>query len=385
MINNREELQKRLSEINMNQKFVLFGAGKKGSKLADTLSRYDLLKSIIDNDVEKQGNMICGKVIISFEQYSNKYSDDFIVICASGKHAREIASLLEKKGYIYKENYEFSETFENEYLPMYIYNKNGTVFMSLSQITLTERCTLKCTKCAHACYATSKDSVDLTLEQAKCSADSFFKIIDYVQEFVLIGGEPLLYNNLIDIISYIGENYRQQIGIFSITTNGTIIPNNKLIQICKKNNVFFNISNYQLQIPRLKENYDKLEHIFCKNKIAYYLGNPEMDWYDYGFEEVERNATKEELISVFDDCKTPCHEIRENRLYFCVMARSVSDNLGMNIGKYDYLDLKSTYLEKIDLLEFILGYSKRGYLEMCNHCRGKDALNYIIPAAEQKK
>ena len=103
--------------------------------------------------------------------------------------------------------------------------------------------------------------------------------------------------------------------------------------------------------------------------------------------DLDRKAEEEELIKVFDECKTPCREIRENKFYYCVMARSVSDNLGYNVGQDDYLDLDKLNGEnyKKELLEFTLGYSDKGYLDMCNHCHGAEAKNYPIPAAEQVK
>ena len=64
------------------------------------------------------------------------------------------------------------------------------------------------------------------------------------------------------------------------------------------------------------------------------------------------------------------------------MARSVSDNLNYHIGEKDYLDLDELDQKKV-LLEFTLGYSEKGYLDMCNYCNGVEARNYPIPAAEQ--
>ena len=67
------------------------------------------------------------------------------------------------------------------------------------------------------------------------------------------------------------------------------------------------------------------------------------------------------------------------------MARSVSDNLQLDVGKDDYLDLNmlSEREYKNVLLEFSIGYSEKGYLDMCKHCNGADAEKYLIPVAEQ--
>ena len=207
------------------------------------------------------------------------------------------------------------------------------------------------------------------------------------QEFVLIGGEPMLYKELAKAVQYIGEKYRSQMGIYSITTNGTIIPDKEVLDVCRGYNVLVRISNYARQLPRLNERYAKLIKTLEENNVSYALGREEKEWLDYGFEYLDRKAEEEELIKVFDECKTPCREIRENKFYYCVMARSVSDNLGYNVGQDDYLDLDKLNGEnyKKELLEFTLGYSDKGYLDMCNHCHGAEAKNYPIPAAEQVK
>ena len=67
------------------------------------------------------------------------------------------------------------------------------------------------------------------------------------------------------------------------------------------------------------------------------------------------------------------------------MARSVSDNLHMNVGKDDYLDFEDINNEnyKQQILEYTFGYSEKGYLDMCRYCHGTDAHKYVIPVAEQ--
>jgi len=35
------------------------------------------------------------------------------------------------------------------------------------------------------------------------------------------------------------------------------------------------------------------------------------------------------------------------------------------------------------LLESEIGYFEKGYLDMCGMCKGKEAVKYLIPAAER--
>jgi hypothetical protein len=39
--------------------------------------------------------------------------------------------------------------------------------------------------------------------------------------------------------------------------------------------------------------------------------------------------------------------------------------------------------DKKELMEFNMGYSEKGFLDMCRRCNGADDLNYKIPVAEQ--
>lgn len=363
----------------------VFGAGLIGARLVVLMQSYGILAGFIDNDIQKQHSGYKGFPVYSLEE-CRKQRKGFIIIAASDQNITDITKQLEKAG--------LSE--ENDFLPytrffhvvfpiisVYLFHK---VYVEIAQISLTERCTLKCRKCAHGCFAVDNSrSVDLTIEQVYKSADSFFGKVDFIYEFVLIGGEPLLYGHLADSIRYIGERYRKQIGIFSITTNGTVLPDDETLKLCREYGVMFRISNYSATMPKLKDIYQKLINLLVENKVAYVLGAEEKEWMDYGFDYVNRNADAAELISVFDACNTPCREVRENKYYFCVMARSVSDNMGFGVGKDDYLDLDALTGENAqrELLEFNFGYSEKGYVDMCNYCHGADSKKYPIPVAEQ--
>lgn len=365
-----------------NSGFYVFGAGDIGRSVYVALSKFGLFKGFIDNDKKKQSTGFLNEKVYSYLEFIEKGDNALVIIAATHKNEKAIENQLMKDGI----NYISANVFLDRTLPTYLFFDKNILMMHLSQICVTERCSLRCEKCAHACYAVDKESKDLSLEEVKTTADEFFRHIDYILEFVLIGGEPLLYNYLNDAISYIAENYGNKIGIFSITTNGTILPGSDLIETCRKYNVFWRISNYSVSLPRLTEKYEKLVGILEENNIDHYLGKPEEEWWDYGFDVKLPLCSTEELIRRFDECATPCRETRNGKLYFCVMARTVSDNLKLNIGKDDYLDLEK--LPEGDfgrrlLFEYNMGYSEKGFLSMCARCRGKDCVNYPVMAAKQ--
>ncbi len=366
-------------------KICIFGSGKRGKEVALFLDRYGIEYAFADNDSQKQRDGFMGMKVFNPEDICKKKGEYRIVIACASSNLGSIEDQLESYGLESVTDFIDRESFLNQIMPKLLYEKYGLSYMYLCQIVLTERCTLKCRKCAHGCYITDKFSKDLSLDEACNSADAFFSHFDMAYEFVLIGGEPLLYKDLEKTITYIGEKYRNRIHVFSITTNGTIKPSPEVLKVCKKYRVTFDISNYSKSLPRLKTKLNELSSALEKHQISYYLGTGENQWMDYGFETIDRKGTPEELKKVFYACRTPCHEIRGNRLYYCVMARSISDNLQFDVGKEDYLDLDTLEGEegKETLLKFTLGEFDKGYLDMCNYCRGAEAVNYPIPAAEQ--
>lgn len=364
----------------------IFGAGFLGSLFYKTIQHFHNFIGFLDNDHAKQESGYLGCQVFSPDVLCDSAGVRPLVIIAAAPENRDaIMHQVEQFGLAVGEDIKLIDDYLNEELAKYAYEQNGQIFNNLCQISLTERCSLKCKKCAHACNLVPNTRIDLTLAQAISSADHFFDIVDYSQEFVLIGGEPLLYKELDQIIEYIGEKYREKINIFSITTNGTILPNEKILENCKKYQVTFRISNYSKSIPRLKEQYIKLTELLDKWDIKYLISEDQVFW-DYGFDWVDHHMDEAILKQTFEMCKTPCREVQGNRYYFCVMAHTVSNNMyDGKIGQDDYLDLDSLKGPegRKAFFEFEQGRLKKGYLDMCNHCNGVESQKYVLPAGEQ--
>ena len=364
-------------------KIFVFGAGNYGKDLEIILNKYELFDKYIDNDIEKQRNGFMNEKVISLKEYLLTKKKKYIVIAASYENIINISEQLQNNGLILYEDYYTMDYYLKKIFPIIMYYKYNKLYTNLAQITLTERCTLKCKKCAHACWNVSSNMQDMPFETAKESADYFFSKYDFVNEFVLIGGEPFLYKYLKDIIQYIGEKYRDKMNIFSITTNGTIIPNVEIISLFNQFNMTLRVSDYSQTLPYLTEKYRKLYDKFKNNDVRVWETNNKDAWFDYGFGEFDRHNDIQSLKKAFSECSTECREVRGNKYYYCVMARTVSDNMNLNLGQDDYIDLNNVK-DKRELLQFELGNIDKGYLEMCNYCRGAEAKKYLIPAAEQR-
>jgi hypothetical protein len=366
---------------NASNDIYIFGAGMIGHKYKDFLEKFGVFSGFIDNNSQK-----CSEEALSLNDFLSQKENGWIVLCASDSNIEAIRQQLsdmkldDSKYFVYC----YREFFKDIFPLLSVYCL-GKVYDNLCQISLTERCTLHCAKCAHGCWNVPRDAEDLNLDYVLETADRYFKAFDHCIEFVLIGGEPLLYRDLSKAIEYIGKKYRDKMTVFSITTNGTLLPGEELLNVCKKYKVHIHISNYTKTLPQLKNRYEELVNLLTNNGIEHELSNEDDTWVDYGFDTLVR-GDDEDLEKVFDACKTPCREVRGDKYYFCVQARSVNDNMKFGVGEDDYFDLSivdGSNGKKI-LFEFCNGFSDKGYLDMCRYCYGKGALDRIIPRAEQK-
>lgn len=367
------------------EKIYIFGAGYLGNEVRSVVEYLGCFAGYIDNDIQKQKLGVDGIRVRSLEQYVSLEQKGIIVIAVE-KYVSEIAKQLENNGFSKENNYFIWDDFLKRVLPLLMTYYYNFAYVELAQISVTERCSLRCKKCAHACNYVGRDAKDRTIEEVYQSADAFFSKVNLCRAFVLIGGEPLLYRHLAEVIDYIGKKYRNQMIRFCITTNGTIMPQKELLEACRKYEVMFQISNYSEQLPYLNKKYKTLTETLSANKVRYAIANPDGSWMDYGFDYMDRSCNDEGLQKIFDACQTPCREIRGSRYYFCVMARSVSENMGKGVGIDDFLDLEKLPADyKKILMEFEMGYSEKGYLDMCRYCNGADSINFKIPIAEQVK
>ena len=366
------------------EKVYIFGAGLLGKEMMLILDKLGCFAGFIDNDMAKQQSGFAGKEVLSISDYSNCSMIGLVLIAANEKNIPSMKKQLLEIGLLFGKDFFIASGFRQEILPLIVYYHCNKVFIDLAQISLTERCTLKCEKCAHACYAVDAKVEDAQLEEVKSTVDLFLSKVDLIGEIALLGGEPLLYLNLKQVVTYIGDKHLDKVAILSITTNGTIIPSDELLTVCKQYNVLFRISNYVEAIPRLREKYTELIRKLKNWNINYVLAPESFTWMDYGFDYVDNGGNERKLLQVFDTCRTPCREIRDEKLYYCIMARSVSDNLNLQAGMNDYLDLTSIdESNRACLLEYQMGYSEKGYLDMCRYCHGSSAVDYPIPVAKQ--
>lgn len=363
---------------------MLFGYGRQGKKALQTLKIDFQIKAIIENDKSKEGINTEKIPIIYFENARDLIRKYKIIVTTTERYYSEITKQLSKIGL--KENVDYVSY--QQFVKEWYFRYKEKLYIPKTDLPITSYCSLNCEKC-HIFIPYWKNKAEYELEMLKQSVDSYFKYVDYVLDMDILGGEPLLYRHLDEIILYIGENYRKQIGYLGLITNGTIVPKDTTIELLKKYDIHVSISDYSKEL-----NYkDKIDALCEKLKTANirYLRNYDITWFDFGLPTDKIRYTGTEAEKHMKCCNTIYHVIHEKKFYCCGTAWAAQQSGLFPVSDYGYVDLSNKECEmyemKKKILDCSLGIVQNGYLEFCQVCGGfgSDNKNKVPTARQIKK
>ncbi|MDE6568464.1 MAG: radical SAM protein [Lachnospiraceae bacterium] len=366
------------------KEIIIYGFGRVGhAHIEKILSEVNVI-CIIDNKADGKADYK-GIPIYTLETCLNRICQSKIVVTASGKGYASIKASLEQHGYIEKEDFINFELF----LSNLYWERYRKIGISKLVFPLTNRCTLNCQKC-NSFMPYTEHFFDRKMEEVIKDIDIAFKYIDELSLLLLVGGEPLLYASLKELVTYIGENYKNRIGKVLVITNGTIIPDEPLCKNFARYHVEIRISNYGLSDIYLQK-INKLKERLALYEVEY-TELLEMEWLDIGFpeEKLTMGTAEEELYQHMMQCESYCHGICDGKFYFCTEALMAEWAGLYEIPEDDYIDLnnldQSHEQKRMQLLEYQFGKMKNGYFSFCRYCRGLGPSNEcVIMAGVQKK
>ena len=291
-----------------NKEFILWGAANIGKEIYKEYSeKINIVKIVDKNPIKCDKNI--GNCIVESSTNIKINKNNIIIITTSSYE--EVSKELNTKGY--RRNIDYIDYFL--FVKVYELYKNDFLISGRLDISITEKCTLKCEKC-NMFMPYFKQPKDYSIDYIKRDLDSYFNVVDYVRDLNLLGGEPFLYPEFTQVLEYISEKYIDKIKRIEIFTNGTLIPSEKLLELIKKCNVVVQISDYTNRIDYSKRLQDVIQ-LFDKYSIKYYILKSEI-WGDFGYPENPNTLEGEnELISFFDKCKAPFRGLYNNKVYFC--------------------------------------------------------------------
>lgn len=243
-------------------------------------------------------------------------------------------------------------------------------------LSVTLACNLKCKLCAaYSPYQNKKSAIPLA--DLKEILKRYFKLTDYVEQLGITGGEPMLYPELPELFEEI-YTYLEHIGEVRIFTNGTIVPEERLLLVLKKYGKKFSFliddygSHLSTKIPEIVKTLEKAEiaytvRDYCSESL--HCGG----WVDFG-DVREKKHSREKAQELYSKCAFP------NKLHFCFtiyggimrpcgpIGRRLS--LGLPVNENEYVDLLDERLSEEEQKEKIRNIYHADFFETCAYCNG---------------
>lgn len=368
----------------LNKKgFYLFGCGDYGRQFLKSFQNEVPIVGYIDNNPVRQKERINGKSCVGLDKVSLK-DDEGIILTISQYDRVGAMEQLEDRGYQQGVDYFLIEEFISVY---YLYRYDKVYFLNISFLPSTA-CNLRCRHCLNF-NPFAKEFYVREWEALKEDIDLFFSYVDFVMQFHVSGGEPMLYKHTADLIVYIDSHYGHKIGTMRTATNGTVIPSDETLEKLSKCRVEVVVDDYRDAVPQYHEQFETLIQKLEQYQIKYYI-NKVSSWVDLAPERTDySDMTEDELIRHRTECGQTWQELRDGKLYSCNYAAyaTVAGIAGEQDMEESYDLKKHTEDKKKELVEFRLGYTDKGYTNFCKKCRGFTAhdTNAVEPALQVKE
>ncbi len=359
---------------------IPFGYGRVGRRVLKKLKENFKVPFVIDNNIEWQKRET-EEIIKTFAQAKEMIGDKKIVVLTTELPYISIKALLEENDYIENKDFCILSRFLGEW---YMRCKNQ-LYISKIDTIITSRCTLSCSHCAmYIPQCTNK--VDYPIEELCENFDVVFSAIDYVMEYSLFGGEPLIYKELPELIKYLMDHYGDRIGRLVLISNGKASISEELLNIFQKYDVMISISNY-VHFNNYSEIQNKLIEKFKERGIEYSF-NDELVWKDMGYPDRPANIPDCEARKHFKTCGHSTFCVNNGILYFCDAMFGAEINTGYKTRPDDVINIckyAETYgieKTKMRILQYIMGdINELGCPSFCQQCRGVGSDNMDIIVA----
>ena len=359
------------------KKFILYGAGKIGKSVYKDIKWTNQVKAFCDRNWQelKTEAFFHNVDIIDIDKLLMIKDEVIVILCIEADE--EICNLFRKLGF--EENRDFFrwQSFLNYYFPIYTTYYLDKLFLRQIEISITDVCTLRCKNCCNF-MPYVKNPKHRGLEDVLTDVAVLFEKVDYIERFIIYGGEPFIYPKLTTLIEHLSEEYAERVGKIVLYTNGTVILKKELVDTLKKFDVMLVWSVYKNLSSEIQNRQKEFERIVNQNDISLFKIDTIDWWNDYGFFEWKNNnVNMENFVTI---CNSTCRGYLNGKMIWCVQAMQaglVIKNRQFDI--YNCLDLSDS--SKKEIMEFNLGYLE-GVPEMCNHCRGSNSIKKI-PVAEQ--
>lgn len=241
----------------------------------------------------------------------------------------------------------------------YLKRKFGCgTYLSQVEFHIVDHCNLNCAYCDHFTPLADKNfcKIEDIIEDFK----KLKKIFDNIGKIFIVGGEPLLHPNLLDILEPLRNIYPKSEIV--IITNGILLEkqDDNFFNALKKYNIALSMTHYPLKID-YEGWIKKLNDMGIK---SYYFSLNRNKMKKQNLNPKGNNDKKE----AFSKCwEKKCHFLRDGKLYICTPAPNIHFlnkyfNLDFKLKKKDYIDIN-----KIKSASYINALFQKP-IEFCRYC-----------------
>ncbi|MBD1156617.1 4Fe-4S cluster-binding domain-containing protein [Pelagibacterales bacterium SAG-MED20] len=267
--------------------------------------------------------------------------------------------------------------FYNEISKKSEYASSGVLKIKSVDIQITEKCSLKCKDCSNLMqyYQKPKDS---ELNQLFKSLDNLMNVVDHVNEFRVLGGDPFMNKEMHKVVNKLSK-YKNNSRIV-IYTNATILPKGEQLECLRNEKVGLEITNY----GEASRQHDALVTLCDKENIEYSTYKCDI-WQDCGRIIPHSQKSEKEIMKQFNNCcNSDLITLLHGNLYRCPFSANGNNLRAFNENESDVIDLTKNYETKDELKKMIkeLCYDKK-FLNACFSCNGRDFTTMNIKSAIQ--
>lgn len=339
-----------------------------------------VVSALCDSEKRKSEKIICGLEVIHTPNLSERFPKARIIIAYHD--IQKCLDPLSELGYddfysplellenydLGKHQYQISQSFMKEKIEVnkkshqYYFDGDKTYMRSLD-VMVTTKCSLKCANCSNLMqYYTDAKNTDH--DDILKALDILYENVDYISEFRVIGGEPLMNKGWADVVNGISDK-NPEAKIF-VYTNATIAPKDDHLKSFEGKKVNFTITDY----GKLSKNVDKMIEKLDHYNISYNRSPPE-NWVDCSrIHHHKRSVSK--LEEVFKQCcSTQLYTLLNGRLYTCPFIANAYTLKAVPNNSADYIELLSeTKTDNFNkkIRNFIKG---RKFFPACDFCDGR--------------
>lgn len=367
----------------------IWGFSGRGVDLCETLIPLrklglDWTINFIDSDQRKQQTATLGCRVFAPEYLRRAdQSKSIVVACASKENTEEIIRQAGALGFVKDQNLFEYDYFKLTLLSVHLVYNYQKVYISTLNLVPSTVCNLNCNACLNFNPFIQEHTV-YPVSDLKNSVRTLFGAVDFIGRFQLTGGEPLLYKDLNELISFIGDHYRSQIALFELVTNGTMIPSDETVELLRKYNMRVYLDDYGMSVSGPQYKFREIYYLL-KNNFVDVVHNYITEWYDFTTKtEDSPEFSEDSLRAHFDHCGCPFSSLVGTRIASCNYAL-YSYKAGLSdFYEDEYFDLSTVDdTNKKELVEFRLRYNDKGYVEFCRQCNGFDGANVMVKPAVQ--